>query len=131
MRKLIGDNSPTGQLLVETMARRARQADSHIIQEEKLAALGKMAAGLAHELNNPATAARRASKLMTEAVLQTPLRMLAIDTRYNEEEKAKMRDFAISITNRPSAPPERSAGAERSRGGAPRLAGSEQCATVG
>ena len=105
LRRLIGDNSPIGELLVETMARRARQADSHIIQEEKLAALGKMAAGLAHELNNPATAARRASKLMTEAVLQTPLRMLAIDTRYNEEEKAKMRDFAISITNRPSAPP--------------------------
>lgn len=105
LRKLIGDNSPLGELLVATMARRARHVDSHIIQEEKLAALGKMAAGLAHELNNPATAARRASKLMTEAVLQTPLRMLAIDTRYNEEEKAKMRDFAISITNRPSAPP--------------------------
>jgi signal transduction histidine kinase len=105
LRSLIGANSPIGELLVGTMARRARQADSHVIQEEKLAALGKMAAGLAHELNNPATAARRASKLMTEAVLQTPLRMLAIDTRYNEEEKAKMRDFAISITNRPPVPP--------------------------
>jgi signal transduction histidine kinase len=42
---------------------------------------------------------------MTEAVLQTPLRMLAIDTRYNEEDKAKMRNFAMSIISRPPAPP--------------------------
>ena len=105
LRRLIGNNSPMSELLISTIARRARQSDSHLIQEEKLAALGKMAAGLAHELNNPATAARRASKLMTEAVLQTPLRMLAIDTRYSEEDKAKMRDFAISITSRPPSPP--------------------------
>jgi len=35
---------------------------------ERLASLGTMAAGLAHELNNPATAARRAAAQMTEAL---------------------------------------------------------------
>ena len=35
---------------------------------ERLASLGTMAAGLAHELNNPAAAARRAAEQMTEAL---------------------------------------------------------------
>ncbi|MGA9876274.1 MAG: ATP-binding protein [Solirubrobacteraceae bacterium] len=36
--------------------------------QERLASLGTMAAGLAHELNNPAAAARRAAAQMTEAL---------------------------------------------------------------
>ena len=38
------------EMLLRVLAYRARQTDSHIVQEEKLAALGKMAAGLARPI---------------------------------------------------------------------------------
>jgi PAS domain S-box-containing protein len=42
------------------------RVEEELRQGEKLTALGKLSAGLAHELNNPAAAAQRASAQMTE-----------------------------------------------------------------
>jgi signal transduction histidine kinase len=50
------------------MVDRARQFTTSDLRDEKLISLGKLAAGLAHELNNPASAVMRSSKTLSEAL---------------------------------------------------------------
>ena len=56
------------QRLVGVMSDRIREVTRLEQQRDRLAALGKLSAGLAHELNNPASAATRATSLLREAL---------------------------------------------------------------
>ena len=61
------------------MSDRIREATRQETQRDKLMALGKLSAGLAHELNNPAAAAQRAAKSLKEtmdSVRSASLRLL-------------------------------------------------------
>ena len=55
-----------GPRLVATMADRIRETANVAQQRDKLLALGKLAAGLAHELNNPASAARHSADALRD-----------------------------------------------------------------
>ncbi len=53
-----------GPRLVGILSDRVREATKQDLAREKLASLGKLSAGLAHELNNPAAAAARAANTL-------------------------------------------------------------------
>jgi signal transduction histidine kinase len=59
---LIHDCYELTSIFVHVMVDRARQFTSSDLQEEKMVSLGKLAAGLAHELNNPASAVARSAQ---------------------------------------------------------------------
>ena len=56
------------QKLIGYMTERARTFATIQLQQEKVSALGKLAAGIAHELNNPASAINRISSELTRRI---------------------------------------------------------------
>ena len=79
LRQLWTTGMPLGLHLIEGVSQSARNYESMARQRETLAALGTLAAGLAHELNNPAAAAARAVDALAHEYEEMPatLRRLA------------------------------------------------------
>lgn len=64
LREMIRECHEVTSILVHNMIDRARLFTSSDLQDEKMVSLGKLSAGLAHELNNPASAIERSAALL-------------------------------------------------------------------
>jgi signal transduction histidine kinase len=65
-RHLLTEHSSFGSKILKAMAERVQILQSVTGQRERLTSLGTLAAGLAHQLNNPAAAARRSAEDLRE-----------------------------------------------------------------
>jgi signal transduction histidine kinase len=92
--------------LVHAMVDRARQFTSGDLRDEKLVSLGKLSAGLAHELNNPASAVVRSSKILIESLTgaEEASRVLASAGLTSEQFAAIDRARAMCDAARGNAP---------------------------
>jgi signal transduction histidine kinase len=95
------------QRLVGLMSDRIRETTRREQQRDRLASLGKLSAGLAHELNNPASAAKRAAsqlrdvlKKMRDASHELGRRDLAA------AQKAEIEKLETSFVQHPEFPPD-------------------------
>lgn len=89
-RRVAAEQPDLADIFISGLGRRMRYTQRTRRQQEKLAALGKLSAGLAHELNNPAAAARRAAEELRRASLQAQLAALEHDERFSPSQREKL-----------------------------------------
>lgn len=88
------------QALVGVMSTRIRDFSQQRSQDEKLMSLGKLSAGLAHELNNPASAIVRSSEELYRGVHATPQKFKNVITmQITPEQTDRVNDLLFSKLN--------------------------------
>ncbi|UYQ94075.1 ATP-binding protein [Chitinophaga horti] len=72
VREMICERFELTEVLVHVMTDRVRDLTANQLQNEKMTALGKLSAGLAHELNNPASAVVRGAVSLKQHLQAMP-----------------------------------------------------------
>jgi signal transduction histidine kinase len=95
------------QRLVGLMSDRIRETTRLEQQRDRLASLGKLSAGLAHELNNPASAATRAASQLRKMLTKIRNASLELGKRdLTPAQKAEIEKLEASFTQPDIVPPD-------------------------
>jgi signal transduction histidine kinase len=93
--------------LVGLMSDRIRETTRMEQQRDRLAGLGKLSAGLAHELNNPASAAKRAASQLRDVIKKIRNASLELGRRdLSPAQKAEIEKLETFFIQRDEPPPD-------------------------
>src|SRR5271154_5847736 len=93
------------QRLVGLMSDRIRETTRREQQRDRLASLGKLSAGLAHELNNPASAAKRATSQLRDALKRIKEASHQLGSRdLTADQKSEIEKLEASFVQRDEIP---------------------------
>jgi len=104
LRKFVAECPGFSEPLLAAMARRFREVDSHLREREKLVALGKLSAGLAHELNNPAGAAQRTLNQLGDLIGSLQEDALKYDSRFADDQRQALRSAREHLRTKSKQP---------------------------
>jgi len=97
LMELIEVSPEVGRRLVAQMSDRVRGDVRLEQQSEKMMALGRLSAGLAHELNNPAAAVRRAATTLSEYQAKLPALVTALVGHHVSEEGLEKLEYLRNL----------------------------------
>lgn len=101
---VLRSSSEAALAILSTVTERLQHTEAMLRQHEKLSALGTLAAGLAHELNNPAAAIRRSAEQLGDLLerwqqLSHEVGRLAVEEAQKEELARLREELLIRATN--------------------------------
>ncbi|HZD11801.1 MAG TPA: CoA-binding protein [Candidatus Binatia bacterium] len=107
LNKLL-DNSPSAaRAMLTTMVGRLRNTEAMLRESDKMAQLGTLSAGVAHELNNPAAAVQRGAGQLQEANARlAQAREKVMSLRLTPKQQARISDLLQETRSSPPQKPD-------------------------
>jgi signal transduction histidine kinase len=103
--KLLSSSTKASLAVLHWVMARLTQNESLLHQQEKMAALGTMSAGLAHELNNPAAAAQRSASDLNKTLMKWQSLTHQIEaTAFKENQTTWLHDLMKETSRRFESP---------------------------
>src|SRR5512147_42611 len=98
--KLLLSSTTAAMAVLHWVMARLTQNESLLHQQEKMAALGTMSAGLAHELNNPSAAAQRSAAQLSKSLLKLQVLTHQIESTAFQQNQVEWLDRFMQESSR-------------------------------